>query len=90
MDKVDINVNELRLISTSMRTKIDGINSIYTTTISPVINSSKECLVASGLNFDEINEAYKTAFTTLNNDLNEITDTLINKVIPKYEEINKR
>ena len=62
---------------------------VYYSIIRPVMQSSKECIDVSGVNFDEIDELFNSIFFNASNRISDLSNVLTNKIIPNYENINK-
>lgn len=52
-----------------------------------ILNKLQDYIIISGLNFNDVTTTFNQAFTDTENDLDRLTDVLLNRIIPKYEEL---
>ncbi len=88
-DLVSVDVNELKKVASSIASRRDELMNVYYSIIRPVMQSSKECIDVSGVNFDEIDELFNSIFFNASNRISDLSNVLTNKIIPNYENINK-
>lgn len=88
-DLVSVDVNELKTVASSIASRRDELMNVYYSIIRPVMQSSKECIDVSGVNFDEIDELFNSIFFNASNRISDLSNVLTNKIIPNYENINK-
>lgn len=88
-EKTVVKTDEIRQIANNINSKREEINGVFKTDVLPVLNSSEDCLKVSGLNYDEVINAFNNLFNSLDGQLNNLTDVLINKVIPSYENVSE-
>ena len=88
-DLVSVDVNELKTVASSIASRRDELMNVNYSIIRPVMQSSKECIDVSGVNFDEIDELFNSIFFNASNRISDLSNVLTNKIIPNYENINK-
>ena len=88
-DLVSVDVNELKTVASSIASRRDELMNVYYSIIRPVMQSTKECIDVSGVNFDEIDELFNSIFFNASNRISDLSNVLTNKIIPNYENINK-
>ena len=86
MLKVD--ASGLRSVAQDINTKREEIMNVYTGSLKQIIESSKQCISTSGLDFDQVNSVFAKTFSSLDSSLAELSDVLINKIIPSYEDLS--
>ena len=87
-DLVLVDVTELKRVAESIASRRDELMNIYYSMIRPVMQSSKECIDVSGVDFDEIDEIFNNIFNKASNRISDLSNILTNKIIPNYENIN--
>ena len=80
-----IRTGDLKNITNSIIKDTDKIRDLHTYTITQALEQCQENLVLSGLNYEEVNTTFKTLFTTLTDQLKELTDAMNTKILPRYE-----
>lgn len=88
VDKISVDYGGLRQAAASIESKKEELMGIYNNDIKTVIESSKQCIVTSGLNFDQVDASFKTTFTNLDQRLTELTRVLVEQIIPNYENLS--
>ena len=88
-DLVSVDVNELKKVASSISNRRDDLTKVYYSIIRPVMQSSKECIDVSGVDFDEIDELFNSIFNSASNRISDLSNILTSKIIPNYENINK-
>ena len=88
LDQLKVNADGLRSVAQDMTTKKDEIMNIYNGTLKSIIESSKTCISTSGLDFDQVNSIFAKTFADLDSSITELSDALVNKIIPSYEDLS--
>lgn len=88
LDQLKVNADGLRSVAQDMNAKKEEIMNIYTGTLKSIIESSKTCISTSGLDFEQVNSAFAKTFADLDSSISELSDALINKIIPSYEDLS--
>ena len=83
-----ISTSGLQEIATNINTKRDEISSLYKNSITKIINESKDAISISGLNFDDFVQKFGNTFEALDTRLAELSEVLVNQIIPNYDELN--
>ena len=84
-DIVNVNIDELKTIATTLKAKNEELYSLYKGEFSSILEDSKSCIKVSGLDFGSMQSSFNTLFTNLNTQLTNLSEVLTNKVIPNYE-----
>ena len=84
---VDISVDQLRQVAKSIDSSRNDITNLYNTNVKTILESSKEAIVVSGLDFDEFINKFTKSFNSLDTKLGALSDVLLNKIIPNYENL---
>ena len=87
-DQLKVNADGLRSVAQDMNTKKDEIMNIYNGTLKSIIESSKTCISTSGLDFEQVNSIFAKTFADLDSSITELSDALVNKIIPSYEDLS--
>ncbi len=87
-DKIVVKTEEIRQIAQNINAKREEIKNVYSANVLPILNSSEECLKVSGLNYEEVLQSFNSLFNSLDAQLNSLSDVLVNKVIPGYENVS--
>lgn len=87
-DSVSISTEGLKEVANTINEKKDEIMKIYNTTLKSILSSSKECLSVSGLDYSQVENEFKTTFETLDKRVTELTNVLVTKIIPSYEDLS--
>lgn len=87
-DQLKVNTEGLKSVAQDMNAKRDEIMNIYNGTLKQIIESSKECISTSGLDFDSVNFVFERTFKNLDTSISQLSDVLLNKIIPSYEELS--
>ena len=88
VDSLKVNTDGLKSVAQDMNAKRDEIMNIYNGTLKQIIESSKECISTSGLDFDMVNSVFERTFKNLDTSISQLSDVLLNKIIPSYEELS--
>lgn len=88
IDQLKVNTEGLKSVAQDMNAKRDEIMNIYNGTLKQIIESSKECISTSGLDFDSVNFVFERTFKNLDTSISQLSDVLLNKIIPSYEELS--
>ena len=83
-EKININTDDLKIISNNIITKKNQIIDIYNHRIKTIINDNEKFLMENGFTIDEIEEL----FTKLDKDITELVNVLKNRIIGNYEDLN--
>jgi hypothetical protein len=84
-DLISVNIDELRSIASTIKTKNEELYNLYKTEFINILEESKSYIKVSGLDFSAMESSFKTLFTNLNTQMNELSDVITNSVIPNYE-----
>lgn len=87
-DQLKVNADGLRSVAQDMTAKKDEIMNIYNGTLKSIIESSKTCISTSGLDFEQVNSIFAKTFADLDSSITELSDALVNKIIPSYEDLS--
>ena len=77
-----VSTEELRAVAIDLLTKKEQVMNIYNTNVRKVMEESKEAIVMSGLDFNEFDSQFRSAFTTLSNNLNALSTALTTQILP--------
>lgn len=80
-----VNLNDLKAITTDIKNQADEISNAYTNQVINALESSKNELKVSGVNYEEMQETIKKVFTSVASQVYELTEAMNNIIIPKYE-----
>ena len=80
-----ISIEDLKRISNQIKDDTNKMSELYNNTISNALETCKDDLVVSGINFDDVQASFKNLFSSLTSQLNEFTDAMNTKVLPRYE-----
>lgn len=83
-----VSTEGLKEIANNINTKRDEIATLYKNSITKVLTESKDAISISGINFDEFLSKFGKTFETLDTRLGELSNVLVNQIIPNYDEIN--
>ena len=89
-DMVSVDTSALREIVTNMNSQKEELIKIYNSIIKPVLESSKECIKVSGIDFEEVEQLFATIFNNVSYNVNNLSNELTNKIIPNYENVNNQ
>ena len=87
-DGIAISIDELKSISKSLQSQKDTIYGTYTSKVVPVLESTRACFKISGLDFSNIESAFKNTFTTLNTNFESLINVLNNNIIAGYSDVS--
>ena len=88
MSSLQVNTAELRAIAQRLLVEKDEVESIYNNKVKGIIDASKEAIVVSKLDFDDVSKQFQLAFSNLSNYLQELSNALTTKVISQYENLD--
>jgi DNA anti-recombination protein RmuC len=80
-----IKIGDLREITDDIKNEANNLLDAYSTHVVTALESSQVELKVSGLNYDEVQESMKKVFTNIVGQINELTDAMNTKILPKYE-----
>ena len=80
-----VDTDAIRVVAKNIDDKRQEIDTIYKNRMIPVLQQCAEYLKVSGLNYDDVSSSFNKVFESLNNQLNELTGALTEKIIPSYE-----
>jgi len=83
-----VNTSGLKEIANNIATKREEIASLYKDSIVSIINESKDAISVSGINYDDFINKFGNTFNTLDERLASLSDVLVNKIIPNYDDLN--
>jgi hypothetical protein len=83
-----INTSNLQDVAKNINTKRDEILSLYKNSITKILNESKDAISISGINFDDFLSKFGKTFEALDSRLGELSEVLVNQIIPNYDELN--
>ena len=83
---ITVKMDSLSEVATNIKNKKQDINSDYNDRLVSVLNSCRQYLDVSGINYDAFISSFNNVFTSLDSQLSELVDVLQNKVIPSYNE----
>ena len=86
--KIIVDTEGLRIIASSIQEKKNKIVDVYNSRLKDVLYNSKDCLKQGGHSYEELDAEFKKMFSDLDNNINELTDVLVNKIIPRYENLS--
>lgn len=87
-DKLYVNTNNLETIAKSLRNRDSAIKSIYKNQVKVLLEESKDAIKVSGVDFSDIDAQFNQAFMNLSSNLNELSNILINNILPKYNDLS--
>ena len=87
-ETLKVNAEGLRSVAQDMNVKKEEIMNIYNGSLKQIIESSKQCIATSGLDFDQVNAVFAQTFADLDVNISALTDALVNKIIPSYEDLS--
>lgn len=83
-----VDTNQLSTIPASLRTKKDEILNVYNNQVKSILETSKDAIIVSGVNFEEFETYFAKAFTTLGNELDNLANALQNQILPRYDNLS--
>ena len=86
---LSVNTVDLSAVPISLKNKRDDILRVYNSQIKNIIETSKEAIVVSGINFEELDLYFSKAFTTLSNELDNLANVLQNQILPRYDNLSE-
>ena len=86
MNNTYVRTEDMKIVASNINSKREEISKIFKTKLLPILETSKECLNVSGLNYDDVIKSYENLFNSLDTQLNKLTDALVNQIIPSYNE----
>ena len=69
-----VKTEEIRNIARNIDNKRETIYNIYKSDVVSILNSSRECIKISGLNYDEFMNSFNDLFNSLNEQLKNLSD----------------
>ena len=88
MSTLSVNTSELQNVAQRLLTEKEEVNNIYNNKVKAIIEASKEAIIASKLDFEDISKQFEIAFTNLETNLLNLSNALSNKIIPQYENLD--
>ena len=82
-----VNTNSIKSIADSLKIRNDAIKSIYEKQVKVLLEESKDTINVSGINFNDIDSQFNKAFMSLSSNLEELSNVLINQILPKYDDL---
>ena len=83
-----VSTDELRSVAANLLVKKEQVMNIYNTNVKKVMEESKDAIVMSGLDFNEFDNQFKAAFTSLSERLNALSTALTKDILPKYDDLS--
>lgn len=87
MGNLTVSVDDLKGVSQRLITEKDELVSIYNNKVKSILEASKEAIVASSLDFNDVSQQFKSAFDNLASNLTDLSSALSTKIIPEYENL---
>ena len=87
-DMLKVNAEGLKSVAQDMNAKKEEIMNIYNGSLRQIIESSKQCIATSGLDFDQVNAVFAQTFADLDTNISALTEALVYKIIPSYEDLS--
>ena len=87
-DREIVNTSELRLIASDIRDRKNIIIDIYESNIKSLLLESEKRIIESGEDYEECLKTYESLFSDLDNNIDELVTTLVDKIIPVYEDLS--
>ncbi len=86
-DTTSISLEELKVLSRALEQQKNSIYNAYKNDIVTVLETTKKCFSISGVDYSNIEQAFNSTFTNLNNGYEALIDVLNNKIIAQYSEV---
>ena len=88
MNESLISTEGLKEIANNINAKRDEISTLYKNSITNVLTESKEAISVSGVNYDDFMNKFGKTFEALDARLGELSEVLINQIIPNYDSLS--
>lgn len=82
-----VNIAGLRQAAGVLDQRSAELAEIYTNSILPVLSISSQEIKAAGLDYNSALTNIKGLFNSVTGGLGELSDCLVNKIIPQYEDV---
>lgn len=86
-DHVILDLDGMKTVSNSLNQEKTRVEEIFNQDIVEILLNSEECLTKQGLNYEEYCGEIGELFDKFNNSINDLTEVLSNKIIPRYENL---
>ena len=86
--KETINTVEVQNIAKSITEKMNTINNMYQHDLKMILNESVRCLAYSNVKYEDMYTDFKDDFSSLNKTVDDFLFTLVNEIVPSYENLN--
>ena len=83
-----VNAEDLKLVAKNLYDESTELKNLYNNQVKNAIESSKDAIVVSGLNFDDFNLCFNQAFNNLSSELENFSNALTNQILPKYDNLS--
>ena len=83
-----ISTEGLKEIANNINAKREEFAALYKNSITNVLIESKEAIAVSGVNYDDFISKFGKTFETLDARLGELSEVLVNQIIPNYDNLN--
>lgn len=83
-----VNLIELNNAANELKRQSSQILSTFSTKILPIIESSKQYFMVSGIDYSTITSSFTRIYSKLNSRSEALSDLITNKVIPQYTELS--
>ena len=87
MGTLSVSVDELKSVSQRLLSEKDELVTIYNNRVKVILEASKDAIVASSLDFNDVSSQFKSAFDNLANNITELSTALSTQIIPQYENL---
>lgn len=84
---LQVDTRELSTIPSSLRTKKEEILRLYNAQVKNILETSKDAIIVSGLDFNEFDAFFNKAFMNLATELDNLANALQNKILPRYDNL---
>ncbi len=88
MSTLYVSIDDLKNVAQRLLVEKEEFMNIYNSKVKAIIDESKEAIIVSTLDFDEVSRQFQNAFTNLATNLSELSDALTTKIIPQYENLD--
>ena len=88
MSTLYVSIDDLKAVAQRLLSERDELINIYNSKVKLIIEASKDAIIVSSLDFNEVNRQFKTAFDNLSNDLSDLSNALTTQIIPQYENLD--
>ena len=83
-----VDAAQLSTVPSTLKAKSEDILKVYNNNVKNILETSKEAIVVSGLNFETFESYFANAFTSLSNELENLANALQNQILPKYDNLS--